>query len=100
MEVVCSRCRSVLASGAGLADAAVLNGSVMGPVGVLVGDPAALTVQVEERGRTMSEVEQGPGHSLWCGLTRQPVDVFAGSDRQSDARTFDVHGFSFLARCP
>jgi hypothetical protein len=37
---------------------------------------------------------------VWCGLTRQPVDVFAGSDRQSDARTFDVHGFSFLARCP
>ena len=68
MEVVCSRCRSVLASGAGLADAAVLNGSVMGsptlPVGVLVEDPAAVAVQVYERGRPMSEVEQAPAHSV------------------------------------
>jgi len=57
VEVVCSRCRSVLASGARLADATVLHGSEMGaptlPAGVVVVDPAAVTVQVHERGRPM-----------------------------------------------
>jgi hypothetical protein len=64
MEVVCSRCRSVLASGAGLGDEAVLNGSVMGlprlPVGVFVVDPAA----VRSRSGVGPQVEQAPAHSV------------------------------------
>jgi hypothetical protein len=30
----------------------------------------------------------------------QPVDTFAGAGGESNARTFDVYGFAFLARRP
>ena len=28
----------------------------------------------------------------------EPVDTFAGAGGEANARTFDVHGFAFLAR--
>jgi hypothetical protein len=30
----------------------------------------------------------------------EPVDTFAGADGESNARTFEVFGFAFLARRP
>ena len=30
----------------------------------------------------------------------QPVETFAGAGGEANARTFDVHGFAFLARRP
>jgi len=33
-------------------------------------------------------------------LIGEPVDTFAGADGEANARTFDVHGFAFLAPRP
>jgi hypothetical protein len=30
----------------------------------------------------------------------EPVDTFGGADGEGNARTFDVHGYPFLARRP
>jgi hypothetical protein len=65
MEVVCSRCRRILASGAGLGGEAVLNGSVRGCPGCPWGcSLKSGRGQGEERGRAMSGVEQAPAHSV------------------------------------